>query len=212
MRTNLSEKVVKKILERDSFTCQKCGFKDLSREELEIHYIKTKVSGGTEKIPNLIVLCSICNKHAPDNEKDFKEYLADKIDSKLLETFRKSSYSVSEKTKKGMNNAFKTGRHITRAPRGYKLINKQLVIDNQEAEQIKEIFEEFLNEEKSLTQLAKKHNFSTTGIKKLLKNSTYIGKVKFAGKESSGKHIPILKNSLFEKVQDKLKNSLINLS
>ncbi|MCX6751082.1 MAG: recombinase family protein, partial [Candidatus Pacearchaeota archaeon] len=155
------------------------------------------------EITNLSTLCSICHKHAPDTEKEFKEYLSEKIDSKLLETFRKSDYSISKKTKTGMNNAFKTGRHITRAPKGYDLINKQLVLNKEQAEEVKQIFEEFLNTPISLTQLAKKNNLTTSGIIKLLKNTTYLGKVKFADQESLGTHKPILDQDLFDKVQEK---------
>lgn len=205
MKINLPQKLIREVLERDNFSCQKCGFKDLSSEELEIHHINPKVFGGLNKISNLSTLCSICHKHAPDTEKEFKEYILEKIDSKMLETFRKSDYSISKKTKEGMINAFSMGRHITKAPKGYKLLNKQLIINESEAEEIKKIFDEFLNSNISLTQLAKKNNMTTAGIKKLLLNTTYLGKVKFAGKETNGQHQPILEQQMFDKVQEKLK-------
>ena len=56
----------------------------------------------------------------------------------------------------------------------------------------------------NLTKLAKKHNFSTNGLKKILKNFTYIGKVKFNGQIHDGKHKAIISPVLFNKVQDKL--------
>ena len=43
------------------------------------------------------------------------------------------------------------------------------------------------------------------GMKKLLKNITYIGKVKFDGEISNGTHKPILSTATFNKVQDKIK-------
>ena len=111
---------------------------------------------------------------------------------------------IGDRTKFGMERKAKEGGFITKAPRGYKLVNKQLVSDEQESEQIKKIYEQFLNQEISLTQLAKQHNMTTAGIKKLLMNTTYLGKVKFAGIESKGNHKPILTQDLFNKVQDKL--------
>jgi DNA invertase Pin-like site-specific DNA recombinase len=102
-----------------------------------------------------------------------------------------------------MDNAFKKGRHITKAPRGYKLLNKQLIVDPEESVQIKNIFEEFLNTHISLTQLGKKNGMTTTGIIKLLKNTTYLGKVKFANHESNGQHESIVDKQLFEQVQNK---------
>lgn len=145
MKNNLSQELIKKILERDKFKCQKCGFEDLSGKNLEIHHINPKIFNGLNEISNLSTLCSICHKYAPDSEKEFKKYLSEKIDSKLLETFRKSDYSISKKTKVGMINAFKIGRHITKAPKGYNLLNKQLIIDKEESVKVNNIFNEFLN-------------------------------------------------------------------
>lgn len=112
---------------------------------------------------------------------------------------------IGDRTKFGMERKAKEGGFITKAPRGYKLLNKQLIIDPTESEQIKKIFEQFLKEDISLTQLAKQHNLTTAGIKKLLKNTTYLGKVKFANKESAGQHVPLLEPQIFENVQNKLK-------
>ena len=204
MKPSLPQNLIKRVLKRDNFSCQKCGFRDLSGKELELHHINPKVFGGLNNVNNLSTLCSICHKYAPDTEKEFKEYMSEKIDNKILETFRKSNYSLSKKTKEGMINAFKTGRHITKAPKGYKLFDKKLLVDDGESKKVKTIFEEFLNSNISLTQLAKKNNMTTSGIKKLLSNSTYLGKVKFANQESQGQHAPIIERDIFIKVQDKL--------
>lgn len=111
---------------------------------------------------------------------------------------------IGDRTKFGMERKAKEGGFITKAPKGYNLINKQLIINEKDAEEIKQIFDEFLNTNVSLTQLAKKSNMTTAGIKKLLLNTTYLGKVKFAGKESEGQHKPILERQIFDKVQEKL--------
>jgi len=44
-----------------------------------------------------------------------------------------------------------------------------------------------------------------TGMKKLLRNTTYIGKVRFANQLSKGNHQPLLDIILFNKVQEKIK-------
>jgi site-specific DNA recombinase len=111
---------------------------------------------------------------------------------------------IGDRTKFGMERKAKEGGFITKAPKGYSLVNKKLIINDQEAEQVGKIFEEFLNSDISLTQLAKKHDMTTAGIKKLLKNTTYLGKVKFAGQESNGKHKPLIEEELFKSVQEKL--------
>ena len=111
---------------------------------------------------------------------------------------------IGDRTSFGMERKAKEGGFITKAPFGYKLVNKQLLIDEESSGKIKQIFEEFLTSEISLTQLAKKNGFTTAGIKKLLQNTTYIGKVKFANKETDGQHEPILDQQLFKQVQEKL--------
>jgi len=201
----IPEHLRRKIFERDNFSCQKCNFSDKSTEDLEIHHINPRVLKGLNIENNLVVLCSICHKHAPDSEQDFKIYVCEKIDGKILNTFRKSNYSISRKTKQGMNNQFNQGKHLTKAPKGYKIVDKQLIINPVESEQTKSIFQEFLETKISLTKLAKKHNMTTTGIKKLLQNTTYLGKVKFANQESQGNHKPLINKEIFEKTQEKLK-------
>jgi len=204
MNKDIPLEIRKKVLQRDNFTCQKCGFQDISSEELELHHINPKIFGGEIFEENFVTLCSICYEYAPGSEKEFKKYLNEKIDGKILNTFRKSQFSIAKKTKQGMANKFNQGIHITKAPKGYKLINKKLIINEKEAEEVRKIFEKFLNSDISLTQLAKNHGMTTAGIKKLLKNTTYCGKVKFAGQESPGQHQPIIEEDLFQNVQKKL--------
>ncbi|MEK6827364.1 MAG: recombinase family protein [Nanoarchaeota archaeon] len=111
---------------------------------------------------------------------------------------------IGDRTIFTMERKAKEGGFITRAPKGYKLINKKLMIDEEESKKVKEIFEELLKSDISLTQLAKKNNLTTSGIIKLLRNTTYLGKVKFANKETDGQHEPLIEKELFDKVQEKL--------
>jgi len=113
---------------------------------------------------------------------------------------------IGDRTKFGMERKAKEGGFITKAPKGYKLIDKKLVIDNEQSEQVKKIFEDFLNNDISLTQLGKKYGLTTSGIKKLLQNTTYLGKVKFANNESEGQHDSLLDKELFDKVQERIKS------
>ena len=204
-KVNLSEEIRKKLFERDNYSCQKCGFQDKTTEELEPHHIVLRVNCGNGEIQNLITLCSICHHYAPDSEEELKRYLAEKIDGKILETFRKSNRSISKQTKTGMLNLFNKGKLITRAPLGYKIINKEL-IPAENSFIVQEIYQNFLNSDTSLTQIGKKYNLSVNGLKKVLTNQTYLGKVKFAGQVAQGTHKPLLSEELFNNVQEKLKN------
>ena len=86
---------------------------------------------------------------------------------------------------------------------GYK-IEKGRLIPAENFKEVEEIFEEFLTTNISLTQLAKKHSFSVNGLKKILTNFTYIGKIKFNNQVHQGTHQPILSSTLFNHVQNKL--------
>ncbi len=76
-----SEKVA--ILIRDNYTCQKCKLEDKTAKKLEIHHIKPIVFGGTNDKENLITLCSVCHKYAPNTQKEFKEYIDTECDGQL---------------------------------------------------------------------------------------------------------------------------------
>lgn len=112
---------------------------------------------------------------------------------------------IGDRTKFGMQRKAKEGGFITKAPRGYKLVDK-LLIPDENSKEINQIFQEFLESEISLTQLAKKFNMTPAGMKKLLRNTTYLGKVKFDNKEADGQHEKILEEELFDQVQEKIKN------
>jgi len=159
-------------------------------------------SSGTQKKFNFL-LCNICHYFSPHKEEEFNEYINEKIDGRTLETFRKYSGGIGQRQKKGMVKKAAEGKLMSRIPFGYKLEDRKLV-PAQNHQEIVEIFEEFLNENQSLTQLAKKHNLSVNGLKKILKNFTYIGKIKFNNQIFEGNHHPIISSTLFNHVQNKL--------
>lgn len=110
---------------------------------------------------------------------------------------------IGDRTTFGMNRKATEGGFITRAPKGYKLVNKELIVDELQAEEIRQIFKEVVETDFSLSKIARKHDLTTPGLIKLLKNTTYLGKVKFADQESEGKHLAIIDKQLFEQVQNK---------
>lgn len=105
--------------------------------------------------------------------------------------------------KEGMINKASKGKLMSRAAFGYNMVDGNLV-PSQNFREVEEIFQEFLNTNISLTQLSKKHNFSVNGLKKILTNFTYIGKIKFNNQVHEGKHQPIISSTLFNHVQNKL--------
>ena len=111
--------------------------------------------------------------------------------------------SRGQKQKKGMVSQAQKGNPMSRPPFGYNFENGKLV-PAQNFREVEEIFEEFLNSKISLTKLSQKHNFSVNGLKKVLTNFTYIGKVKFNNEIHEGLHQPIISSTQFNHVQNKL--------
>ncbi len=105
--------------------------------------------------------------------------------------------------KQGMINKASAGNLMSRPAFGYKIENNKLV-PAQNSEEVREIFEEFLNEKIPLSRLARKHNFSVNGLKKILTNFTYIGKIKFNNQIHEGNQEPIISSTLFNHVQNKM--------
>jgi DNA invertase Pin-like site-specific DNA recombinase len=107
--------------------------------------------------------------------------------------------------KRGMIKKFSEGKHMSRAPFGYEWnLREKTLMPAQNSREIEEIFEEFLQPDMNLSKLSDKHHFSVNGLKKILRNFAYVGKVKFGGQISEGKHTPLVSTTLFNHVQDKL--------
>jgi site-specific DNA recombinase len=105
--------------------------------------------------------------------------------------------------KQGMLKKAQLGKVMNRAAFGYNIEGGKLVpAENHEV--VENIFLDFQNSKISLTKLAKKYGFSVNGLKKILTNFTYIGKIKFNGELYQGSHKPLISSTLFNHVQDKL--------
>ena len=129
-------------------------------------------------------------------EKLKKENLELKQELKKLKEF-------TENRKIAMLEKAKKGKLMSRPAFGYKIENNNLV-PAQNSDEVREIFEEFLNKNISLTNLSKKHHLSVNGLKKIITNYTYIGKIKFNNQIYNANHQPLVSSTLFNHVQNKI--------
>lgn len=111
--------------------------------------------------------------------------------------------SLKANQKSSMIKKASQGNLMSRAPFGYNIIGGKL-IPAENFREAEEIFEEFLNTDISLRRLAEKRNLSVNGLKKILTNFTYLGKIKFNNQIHEGTHQPIISSTLFNHVQNKL--------
>ena len=130
-----------------------------------------------------------------DNETDKLKKEIEELKQKLKEK--------GENQKKGMIKRASGGDIVSRAPFGYKIEEGKLV-PAQNFSEIEDIFQEFLTGNLSLRKLADNHHLSVNGLKKILTNFTYIGKVKFNNQIHNGNHQPLVSSTLFNHVQNKL--------
>ena len=170
--------------------CKKCGYQEKK---------ETIIFGSP--------LCSICAKFAPEKVHDFQDYVAEKIDWKTLDTFRKYGQKIGGKQKSGMEKMASVGKLVTRAPLGYDVINGNLT-PNEDAVRVHSLFKTFLARNYSLNSLAKNFALSVNGLKKVLTNRTYLGEIKFDGKIHKGDHQAIINAEIFYATQRKLKDYL----
>ena len=147
--------------------------------------------------------CTICLRFSPNEPEELDEYVSEKVDSGAIKPFRKYSKLIGSNQKKGMSKKASEGNIQSRPPFGYGLQNGKL-IPAQNFREVEEIFEEFLTSNISLRQLSQKHSFSVNGLKKILRNFTYLGKIKFNNQIHQGEHQPIVSSTLFNHVQNKL--------
>lgn len=168
--------------------CEKCGY-----------------ANDENKSKKGLTLCNICLFFSPDDPEELDEYVSHKINGAELESFRKNASEILKRQKRGMIKKAKEGKIMSRAPYGYKIENNRLVPD-ENAREVEKIFEDFLNSPLSLNKLSKKYGFSVNGLKKILFNFTYLGKIKFNGEIHDGTHVALISSTLFNHVQNKLEN------
>jgi hypothetical protein len=167
--------------------CEKCGYDSE----------KNKKKSG-------LYFCSVCYTFAPNDSEEIDEYIKTPVDKEAIEPFRKYSKFRGEVQKIGMIKKSAKGKHMSRVPFGYERNKNSELIPAQNSHEVVEIFEEFIQPDMNLRKLSEKHRLSVNGLKKILRNFAYIGKIKFDGQIHAAEHQPILQASLFNHAQDKL--------
>lgn len=101
-------------------------------------------------------------------------------------------------------------------PTGYDYVGGNLVVNEYEAMQVREVFERFLKGQSvnSIRRYMSKHYTNKYGswkshslVLNILRNSTYIGKIKFKGTMYDGNHKPIISEDTFNATQMLLNSS-----
>lgn len=159
-----------------------------------------------------------------------------KLTLNMLLSFAQFEREVSSERVRDKIRASKAkGLWVGGAPRlGYDLINKKLVVNPTEAEQVRHLFEKYLELQSvnDLTEYAKQNGIygkrwetakrqirggnpiSKMSMHRILRDKVYIGQIenKKEGTFAKGEHEPIISNDLFNRVQVALANNTNNKS
>ena len=109
---------------------------------------------------------------------------------------------VKERVELAFDKKISSGEALNRAPLGYLYRNRKLVVNEDGAQKVREIFEMWASGV-HYKEIAKKFNLPTSTLYEIVKNPTYIGKVRYRDKLYDGVQKAIIPEELFKKVNSK---------
>ncbi|MEA4972953.1 hypothetical protein SDC9_108704 [bioreactor metagenome] len=118
---------------------------------------------------------------------------------------------IKERTRMGLEERIKQGKHHSFAPFGYRHINKELVINEDEAEVVRDIYSQTAQYKtlkqindfvvKTYPEYTELFTNKNNKIYDIVHNITYGGYVKFGNSVSKGTHEPIVDEITYHRVQ-----------
>lgn len=109
---------------------------------------------------------------------------------------------VKERVEMAFDKKISSGESLNRAPLGYTYKNNKLVINESEAEKVKEIFEMWTSGI-NYKQISEKLGIPVSTLYEIIKNPAYIGKIRYRGELFNATHKPIISDELFYKINPK---------
>ncbi|MBS3102277.1 recombinase family protein [Candidatus Woesearchaeota archaeon] len=109
---------------------------------------------------------------------------------------------VKERVEMAFDKKIGSGEALNRAPMGYFYRNGKLVVNDEEAIKVREIFEMWASGV-HYKEISEKFNIPVSTLYEIIKNPTYIGKVRYRGNLYKGNHKGIIPEELFQKVNNK---------
>lgn len=96
------------VLYRDDYSCQICGEKDI---RLEVHHIDFRSEGGSDRMGNLVTLCSNCHGRIHNGELEFNRAVKSFKHASHLNIMRKRLVDVLRSL---FDNVFETFGYLTK--------------------------------------------------------------------------------------------------
>ena len=96
------------VLNRDNYTCQICGEKD---SRLDVHHIQFRSKGGSNRMDNLVTLCSNCHGKIHNGELEFSKPVKSFKHASHMNIMRKRLFEVLRSV---FDNVFETFGYLTK--------------------------------------------------------------------------------------------------
>ena len=96
------------VLNRDNYTCQICGEKDSG---LEVHHIQFRSKNGSNRMDNLVTLCSNCHGKIHNGELEFSKPVKSFKHASHMNIMRKRLFEVLRSV---FDNVFETFGYLTK--------------------------------------------------------------------------------------------------
>ncbi len=117
----------------------------------------------------------------------------------------------------GLREKFRQGQFVGLAPMGYERNETGRLVLSKSASLVEQAFLDYAEGGVSISQLARRlaqaglrtargHPPSTSAVKFMLRNATYIGRIKFKGEEQLGDVEPLISTETFDLVQQRLRD------
>ena len=218
------EGVSAKNMERPKFQEMMQDMKDGKINKIIVY----KLDRLTRSIQDLESICSMLEEYNCELESVVEEINTGNANGKffirmLTILAQLEIERTSERTKFGLIGAAKKGHLSGLPPLGYKKVNKELVIDELQADVVRRIFEMYLNG-MAVNSICKKFNeenvlnrkWPTTTVDKILSNQLYIGNMEYGKRTKEENQIfedvvpAIIDKTSFELVQKRKEKNLKN--
>ena len=109
---------------------------------------------------------------------------------------------VKERVEMAFSKKIDSGEYLNRAPLGYFYENSKLAVNREESQKVREIFEMWATGI-HYKEISNKFNLPKSTLYEIIKNPTYLGKIRYKGALYKGAHKAIIDEELFNKINKK---------
>ena len=109
---------------------------------------------------------------------------------------------IKDRMISGRNARARSGAFVSRPPLGYKMVDHQLIIDEDEAQKVRKVFLSRA-EGKSLSTISMETGIPRSTVQHILRNRIYLGEIRWQNEWIPGQHKPLVTEHEFKAANNK---------